>query len=165
MKLKRRSLSSAVAHLVLVRYMLVRYLVAILPLATLAAQNELPLAKDVEALPTSIETVESGGYWSRDHHDGTYRLVIEVLGWDALYNRAMLQWITTDPDKQATVVERTVAIKEIASRWRISSQKFEQREKQTVIVIVAERLEPPGKATFTITPAADYTYKITTSEK
>jgi hypothetical protein len=144
--------------------MLLRCLIAILPLALLQAQDEVA-SKDAEALPISIETVESGGYWSRDHHDGTYRLVIQVLGWETLYSRAFVQWITTDPDKQETVVERTVPIKEIAGRWRISSEKFEERAKHTVIVIAAERLEPPTKATFTITPGADYTYKITTSEK
>jgi hypothetical protein len=144
--------------------MLIRCLIAILPLALLQAQDEVP-SKDAEALPTSIETVASGGYWSRDHHDGTYRLVIQVLGWETLYSRAFVQWITTDPDKQETVVERTVPIKEIAGRWRISSEKFDEREKHTVIIIAAERLELPAKATFTITPGADYTYKITTTEK
>jgi hypothetical protein len=63
------------------------------------------------------------------------------------------------------VVARTVPIKEIAGRWRVSTHKFEERDKHTVIVITAERLEPPSKATFTITPAGGYSYKITISEK
>ena len=145
--------------------MRVRCLLPLLLLATAQAQNDPPLLRDAEWVPPHIETIASGGYWSRDHRDGTYRLVIAVLGWDPLYSRAFLQWITTDPEKQQTLVERTVPIKEIAGRWRISSQKFVQRHKETTIVILAQRLAPEGKATFTITPSADYTYKITSSEK
>ena len=38
------------------------------------------------------------------------------LGWDDLYNRAFLQWIRIHPDKQETIVDRTVPIKEIAGK-------------------------------------------------
>src|SRR5262245_55712732 len=90
---------------VFVGSMSVRYLVALLSLTTVAAQDDMPVAKDAESVPTSIETVASGGYWSRDDRDGEYRLVIEVLGWDTLYSRAFLQWIAADQEKQQTVVE------------------------------------------------------------
>jgi hypothetical protein len=146
--------------------MMLRCLIALLLLVMAAgAQDDPSFAKDAETLPTTIESVVTDGYWKRDHRDGQYRLIIEVLGFDTLYSRAFLQWISPDPDRQETVVERTVPIKQIAGRWRISSHKFEQRDKQTVIVISAERMVPPGKAIFTITPTVDYTYKITTSEK
>jgi hypothetical protein len=127
------------------------------------AQDETPLTDKAAALPPEIETVASGGFWSRNGCDGSYRLVIEVLGWDILYNRVFLQWIRIDPDKQQTIVEGTVPIKEIAGRWRISSHKFEVHKKRTTIVICAERQVPAGHAVFTIVPAADFTYKITSS--
>jgi hypothetical protein len=112
-----------------------------------------------------IETVASGGFWSRGGHNGSFRLVIEVLGWDDLYNRAFLQWVRVDPDKQESVVERTVPIKEIAGRWRVSSQKFVLHGEQTNIVIAAERHAPPARAIFTIVPSVDFSYTITKSEK
>jgi hypothetical protein len=142
-----------------------RWLFVILTLAAAHAQEEAPLADKAATLPLEIETVASGGFWSRDGHDGSYRLVIELLGWETLYNRAFLQWIRLDPDKQEKVVERTVPIEEIGGRWRISSQKFVYRGKQTIIVISAERQYPPARTTFTIVPSADFSYKITASEK
>ena len=144
---------------------LTRWLFVILTLVTAHAQEEASVADKAGALPTEIETVASGGFWSRDGHDGSFRLVIELLGWDTLYNRAFLQWIRADPDKQEQIVEHTVPIKEIGGRWRISSQKFVYRGKQTAIVISAKRQIPPAQTTFTIVPAADFSYTITTSEK
>ena len=144
---------------------LARWLFAILTFAAAYAQEQPPLADKAAAMPPEIETVASGGFWSKDGHDGSFRLVIQVLGWDDLYNRAFLQWIRIDPDKQESVVARTVLIKEIGGRWRISSQKFRLRGKQTIIVVSAERHAPPARATFTIVPSADFSYKISTSEK
>src|SRR4029077_20220172 len=149
-------------YFILVRSMKpARWLFVMLLLAAAHAQDEAPLADKAAALPPEIETVASGGFWSRDGHDGSFRLIIQVLGWDDLYNRAFLQWIRIDPDKQETVVERTVSIKEIAGRWRISSQKFVYRRKQTVIVISAKRHAPPARAIFTMVPSADFSYTIT----
>lgn len=141
------------------------WLFVILTLMTAHAQEEAPVADKAATLLTEIETVASGGFWSRDGHDGSFRLVIELLGWETLYNRAFLQWIRIDPDKQELVVDRTVPIKEIGGRWRISSQKFVYRGKQTTIVISAKRQFPPAQTTFTVVPAADFSYTITTSEK
>jgi hypothetical protein len=145
--------------------MSLRCFLALFICATVHAQDEAPLTEKAAALQPEIEAVASGGFWSHDGHNGSYRLVIEVLGWDDLYNRAFLQRIRIDPDKQKTIVERTVPIKEIAGRWRISSQKFVLREMKTTIVISAERHTPSTRATFTIVPAADFTYTITTSER
>ena len=144
---------------------LTRWLLVIVTLTVAHAQEEASLADKVAALPPEIETVASGGFWSKNGQDGSFRLVIQLLGWDDLYNRAFLQWIRIDPDKQETVVECTVSIKEIAGRWRISSQKFVFRGKQAVIVVSAKRHAPPARATFTIVPSADFSYTITTSEK
>jgi hypothetical protein len=143
-----------------------RSLLVLVSVATIATgQEDAQLAATVEALPTQIEAVASGGYWSRGKVDGSFRLVVEVLGWDDLYSRAFVQWIRTDPDKQDTIVERTVRIKEISGRWRVVSQRFVLGGKQTHIVISAERRSPLGKATFTVTPSADFSYTIATSEK
>ena len=76
-----------------------------------------------------------------------------------------LQWIRMDHDRQESIIERTVPIKEIDGRWRVVSQKFVLRGKRWDIVISARRRVPEPKATFTITPAADFSYTITTSEK
>ena len=57
--------------------MSLRLLFAILLLAAAQAQDEAPLAEKAAALPPEIETVASGGFWSRDGHHGSYRLVIE----------------------------------------------------------------------------------------
>ena len=141
-------------------------LIALVPSALLAQGGEdAQLNSKAEALPPQIETVASGGYWSRDGRDGSLRLIIEVLGWEDLYNRAFLQWIRVDPDKQEQVVERTIPIKEIAGRWRVVSQKFVLRGKQWNIIVSAKRRAPEAKATFTITPTVDFSYTIATSEK
>ncbi|PYI90702.1 MAG: hypothetical protein DME97_16090 [Verrucomicrobia bacterium] len=138
----------------------------LLPCALLAQSREDPqLAAKAEALPPQIETVASGGYWTRDKQEGSFRLVIQLVGWEELSSRAFLQWIRMDHDRQESIIERTVPIKEIDGRWRVVSQKFVLRGKRWDIVIAAERRVPEAKATFTITPAADFSYTITTSEK
>jgi hypothetical protein len=144
------------------------FLVLLLPCALLAQSKEEPqlAAKaEAEALPTEIETVVSGGYWTRHNQDGSFRLIIHLVGWEELSSRAFLQWIRTDHDKQELIVERTVPIKEIAGGWRVVSQKFVLHGKRWDIVISAERRAPKAKATFTITPSADFSYTISTSEK
>jgi hypothetical protein len=144
---------------------IVRWLLLLLPSVLLAqGDDEAQLGKEVEALPPRIDTVASGGYWSRDHQDGSFRLVIVTVGWEELASRAFLQWIRVDHDKQTEVVERTIPIKEIAGRLRVVSQRFVLRGKQWEIVISAERRIPEAKATFTITPTEN-SYKITSSEK
>jgi hypothetical protein len=143
-----------------------RWLLVLLPGALLAqGEGNAQLAAKTEALPPQIETVASGGYWSRGRQDGSFRLVIESVGWDELASRAFLQWIRLDHDKQAQVLERTIPIKEIAGRWRVVSQKFVLRGKQWDIIVSAERRIPEAKAMFTITPTADFSYTIATSEK
>jgi hypothetical protein len=143
-----------------------RWFLVLLPGVLLAqGENDSQLAAKAEALPPQVETVASGGYWSRDRQDGSFRLVIESVGWDELASRAFLQWIRLDHDKQAEVVERTIPIKEIAGRWRVVSQKFVLRGKQWDIIVSAERRVPEAKATFTITPTAEFSYTIATSEK
>ena len=138
----------------------------LLPGVLLAQGGDDPqLAAKAEALPPQIETVASGGYWSRDREDGSFRLVIESVGWEELASRAFLQWIRLDHDKQVAVVERTIPIKEISGKWRVVSQKFVLRGKQWNIIVSAERRVPEAKVTFTITPTADFSYTITTSEK
>jgi hypothetical protein len=142
------------------------WLLVLLPGVLLAqGEDNAQLAVKVEAVPPQIETVASGGYWSRDRQDGSFRLVIESVGWDELASRAFLQWIRLDHDKQTEVLERTIPIKEIAGRWRVVSQKFVLRGKQWDIIVSAERRVPEAKATFTITPTADFSYTIATSEK
>ncbi len=134
-----------------------RWLLVLLPSVLLAqGKDDAQLAATAEALPSQIQTVASGAYWSRDRQDGSYRLIIESVGWEELASRAFLQWIRLDHDKQTEVVERTIPIKEIAGRWRVVSQKFVLGEKQWDIEISAERRVPQGKAKFTITPAADF---------
>jgi hypothetical protein len=143
-----------------------RWFLVLLPCALLAQSQEDPqLAAKAEALPPEIETVASGGYWTHDNQDGSFRLIIHLVGWEELYSRAFLQWIRIDHDKQELIVERTVPIKEIDGRWRVVSQKFVLRGKRWDIVISAKRRVPEARATFTITPAADFSYTITTSEK
>jgi hypothetical protein len=144
---------------------IVRWLLLLLPSVLLAqSDDEAQLGKEVQALPPRIDAVASGGYWSRDHQDGLFRLVIITFGWEELASRAFLQWIRVDHDKQTEVVERTIPIKEIAGRLRVVSLRFVLRGKQWEIVISAERRIPEAKATFTITPTED-SYKITSSEK
>jgi hypothetical protein len=143
-----------------------RWFLVLLPCVLLAQSQQDPrLAAQAAALPPGIETVASGGYWSRDNQDGSFRLVIHLVGWEELSSRAFLQWIRRDPDKQEEIVERTVPIKEIEGRWRVVSQKFELRGKRWVIGVSAKCRAPKAEATFTITPAADFSYTITTSEK
>ena len=143
-----------------------RWLLVLLPGVLLAqGEDDAQLAAKAEALPPQIETVASGGYWSRSGQDGSFRLVIVSVGWDQLASRAFLQWIRLDHDKQAEVIERTIPIKEIAGGWRVVSQKFMLRGKQWDIIVSAERRVPEAKATFTITPTADFSYAIATSKK
>lgn len=141
-------------------------LLVLIPGVLLAQSNTDPqLTTTVEAVPAQIAAVASGGYWTRDGHDGSFRVLIESVGWDELSSRVFLQWLRNDPDKQVQVIERTVPIKEIAGKWRVVSQKFVLRGKRWDIVVSAERRVPKAAATFAITPTADYSYTIATSEK
>ncbi len=128
------------------------------------SDKDAQLASVAEVVPPQIETVVSGGYWSRSGQDGSFRLIIVSVGWEELASRVFLQWIRLDHDKHAEIVERTVPVREVAGRWRVISQRFELRGKQSQIVLSAERRVPEAKVTFTITPTKD-SYKITSSEK
>ena len=144
----------------------VRCFLALIVTATFGrAQDDAPLSAVAQALPAQIETVASGGYWSRGAQDGSFRLVVQSVGWDDISSRAFLQWIRLDPDKREQIVERTIPIKEIAGRWRVVSQRFVLRGKHWDIVVSAECRVPQARATFTITPSAEFSYTIVTSEK
>lgn len=141
------------------------FLAIIMTAACARAQGDASLSGAVQALPAQIETVASGGYWSRNGQDGSFRLVIASVGSDELSSRVFLQWVRLDPDKREQIVERTIPIKEIAGRWRVVSQRFVLRGKHWDIVVSAERRVPPAKATFTITPSAEFSYTLVSSEK
>ncbi len=145
---------------------LLRFLLVLLPGVLLAQGEEnAQLAAKAEGLSPEIETVATGGYWERDNQDGSFRLVIQCVGWEELGSRAFLQWIRADHEKQETVIERTIPIKEIGGRWRVSSQKFVFRGKETNIIISATRRSPPGQMTLTIVPSANFSYTVTVSDK
>lgn len=134
------------------------------------AQDDDQFSSDITKLRTDLEAVASGGHWQRDGQEGTFRLVIRLVGFEHLRNQVYLQWIrqSDDPD-QPSVIERTVTVGEI-SGWRVSGPRFVLDKKQWKIIVSAERenvlegTSPTRRRFFTIVPAADYSYRIVESE-
>ena len=79
----------------------------------LAGQGGIP--ETVRELGTDIAAVESGGYWSRDSEEGSFRLVVTAAGIEHVNHRLFLQWIKNNIDDGTQVVVSTVSIDEINS--------------------------------------------------
>ncbi len=113
------------------------------------------------ALDPALESVVSGGFWERKGSDGVFRVVVIAQGWEHVGTRVLLQWIRRDAEKQALVVERTVPIKELeALEWHAGEVKFVLSKDTWQIRIPVTHVFEEKKATFTITPSVDHTYKI-----
>ena len=142
----------------------------LLVVASASAQDDDQFSSEITKLRTDLEAVASGGHWQREGQEGTFRLVIRVVGFEHLRNHVYLQWIRESGDpNQPNVIERTVTVREI-SGWRVSGQRFVLDKKQWKIIVSAERenvLEDTPQTQrrfFMIVPAADYTYRIVESE-
>ena len=82
---------------------------------TLALYTSLALAEGPAppVVPISVQSVMSGGYWKEGNRSGTYRVVIERLGWEHLWSRLFVEWVTEprgrdDPETVLAVIEPTL---------------------------------------------------------
>lgn len=132
----------------------------LLPLC-LKAQDPDPGVAAVVGLGAQIETVASGGYWEANGKEGSYRVIILLEGWEHLSNRVFLQWLEVDQEKREFVSQRIVPIPEVnEGRWRVTEARFELVDEQWRIVLPARGQEVERKATLSIVPSADFTYKM-----
>ena len=114
------------------------------------------------ALDPALEAVVSGGFWERKGADGIFRVLVIAQGWEHVGTRVLLQWVRRDEEKQGLVVERTVPIKELDGlEWHAGDVKFAQAKDTWQIRIPVAHVFEEKKASFTITPSVDHTYKIT----
>lgn len=127
----------------------------------LQAQDPDPGVAAVVGLEAQIETVASGGYWEANGKEGSYRIIILLEGWEHLSNRVFLQWLEVDQEKHDFVSQRIVPIPEVnEGRWRVTEARFELVGEQWRIVLPVRGQEVDRKATLTIVPSADFTYKM-----
>ena len=82
---------------------------------TLALYTSLVLAEEPAPpiVPISVQSVMSGGYWKEGNRSGTYRVVIEQQGWEHLWSRLFVEWITeprgrNDAQTVLAVIEPTL---------------------------------------------------------
>lgn len=150
----------------------VQLLCCVVIATSVSAQDDDQFSSEMAKLRTDLEEVATGGNWSRsEEEDGTFRLIIRIVGFEHLRNHVYLQWIRGSHDpNEPHVIERTVPIEEV-SGWRVTDQRFVMEKKQWKIIITAERenvLEDMPKTlrrVFSIVPGADYTYRITDSAR
>ncbi len=133
----------------------------LLPLSSIAEENDAKW----KALDPALETVVSGGFWERKGADGVFRVLVIAQGWEHVGTRVLLQWVRRDDGKQELVVERAVPIKELEGlQWHASDVKFALAKDTWQIRIPVTHVFEEKKATFTVIPSVDHTYKITSSK-
>ncbi len=137
--------------------------------AQLSAQDTAQFASELSTLTPQIESVASGGHWKRDAAEGMFRLIVRIVGYEHIRNQVFLQWIReSDDPEHPNVVERTITIPELLG-WRITGQRFALDRTQWKIVVAAQHEDmisdtpKTQKKFFTLTPTADYTYKVSES--
>ena len=69
------------------------------------------VVRSVETVPADLETIVSGGHWSADSVDGTYRALIVSEGLEHVFSTLSVEWIA-DPrwadDGQSIVAARVI---------------------------------------------------------
>ena len=68
---------------------------------------------DINRVPSSIEWLQAGGYWSAGKREGRYRVIVTAGGFEHISRRLFLQWIETGTRSRESAVVSTVAVKEI----------------------------------------------------
>jgi hypothetical protein len=63
-------------------------------LAALIALSLPALAVAQPAIPPQVTSVVSGGHWQRDAESGTYRAVIVQDGWEHVWSRLFIEWVS-----------------------------------------------------------------------
>ena len=90
-----------------------------------AAQNE--SFEAAEGVSVSINSVMSGGLWTRGKDEGFFRTVITADGVEHVVNRLYIQWLKINTDNQTYELVRTVNVKEFTVRpARTVSANFQQ---------------------------------------
>jgi hypothetical protein len=70
-------------------------------------------AAKLPALDPSIRTVVSGGMWERAAVVGTFRIVVQNLGWEHTRSLVQVQWLAPDDATQKLRIAATVAVPEL----------------------------------------------------
>ena len=80
----------------------------------------------VPALDPTIRTVVSGGVWNAAPDVGTFRIVVQNLGWEHTRSRVQVQWLASDDATQKLRLASTIAVPELnEATWaNVDSVRF-----------------------------------------
>jgi hypothetical protein len=110
-------------------------------------------------IATDIETIISGGYWKQGQEEGHFRLILKLEGWEHLANRAFLQWVKQGNERGASVVLKSVPIREINNaHWRITGPRLTLNGKSWTLSLNAQATFGEEARVFNIVPTAEFEY-------
>lgn len=94
-----------------------------------AGSYEVAFAQEVPAVDASIQFVITGGYWSTDRGNGTYRVIVQQVGWEHVASRVVVQWLTTDEGARGhRVLESKVVVDPaVDGPWSFTSPELIRR--------------------------------------
>ena len=83
-------------------------------------------AAKLPALDPTIRTVVSGGMWERATGVGTFRIVVQNVGWEHTRSLVQVQWLASDEATQKVRIAAAVAVPELnEATWaNIDSIRF-----------------------------------------
>ena len=88
-----------------------------------SASQAAPRSK-ASGVPSSVESVVSGGYWEAGNGHGRYRVIVENIGWEHVTSRVYIEWIAERPHEQRLAVVATAVLDELVHNWSIGSAKI-----------------------------------------
>ena len=122
-------------------------------------------AQTAPAVPTSVNSVQAGGYWATTGREGQYRLIIESGGYEHIVSRAFLQWLAQPgTSKDSMVVVASIVIPELDTGiWQLDSPRFEIHGSnwQALVDGSNARIQPAAKARWRLTLGPPGKYSIT----
>ena len=115
---------------------------------------------DAKAIPASVQSVQSGGYWQKGDQDGHYRVVVTSGGFEHVISRLFIQWIALDQDAREYKLNRTVEVKEIGIASTVTpAPKFTNAGNWTMSVVISRRDGSRERRTITVRPDGGYSVK------
>ena len=97
---------------------------------------------DAKAIPASVQSVQSGGYWQKGDQDGHYRVVVTSGGFEHVISKIYVQWIELDQDAREYKVLRTLDIKELNGGFAstiAATPKFTRAGPWSIALVVGRR--------------------------
>ena len=106
-------------------------------------------AQTAPAVPTNVDAVEAGGYWTTGSQEGQYRLIVESSGYEHIVSRVFLQWLSQPKSSDDSVtILASVELTEIdAGGWRLYAPRFQLHGAQWQATIDGENSHTQPVAT------------------